>query len=506
MSGNTMYSHEIDSDLVICGGGGAGLSAALTAAENGMKKITLLEKRDRLGGNTASSFNFFAINSPSQKRAGINTSSNDFFRSSMSWSHWKTNPKIVRAFIEKSGDTIEWLEEKGLIFECNPLYIDQELVVSHRTKGNGAEIIRILRENCKNHEVDFFFNTQAKKIKIGSNGNINGLTAESDKEEFIFNTKAVIISTGGYGGNKELMKRFFLDYEESTECGGIPNTGDGLLMSMEIGAATEGLGQMLGGGGLPGPLPSVALKVGRPPDTIDIPLVVLASEPNMIWVNNKGERFADETLGSNHPLASQAVKRQPNHDAYTIFDQGVVKNLTENGLIAGYLNGTRKGSPLIRLAEGLEKMAQEGWVKISDDWGEIEKWIGADHNALYSTIEEYNVACDAGLDPVFSKSRDYMQSLCNPPFYAIRSRPMGDKRDFFLDTYGGIKINERMEVIDKNNNPIKGLFAAGVVTGGWEAVWDDSMLSGNGASFAFNSGRIAAENAIRFNQYKRRRE
>ena len=73
---------------------------------------------------------------------------------------------------------------------------------------------------------------------------------------------------------------------------------------------------------------------------------------------------------------------------------------------------------------------------------------------------------------------------------------MGDKQDFFLDTYGGIKVNERMEVIDGNNNAIKGLYAAGVVTGGWEAVWYDSMLSGNGASFAFNSGRIAAENAM----------
>jgi len=102
-----MQKHEIDADLVICGGGGAGLSAALAAAENGKKKIVLLEKRDQIGGNTASSFNFFATNSPAQKRAGINTSSNDFFKSSMSWSHWMTNPKIVRAFIEKSGNTID---------------------------------------------------------------------------------------------------------------------------------------------------------------------------------------------------------------------------------------------------------------------------------------------------------------------------------------------------------------------------------------------------------------
>lgn len=216
----------------------------------------------------------------------------------------------------------------------------------------------------------------------------------------------------------------------------------------------------------------------------------------MIWVNSSGERFADETLGSNHPLASQAVKRQPDHDAFTVFDQGIVDDLTENGLIAGYLNGTRKGFPLTHLADGLDKMAREGWVKITDDWGGMAEWIGADKKVLESTIEQYNLACNSGLDPVFAKDRQHLRPLCNPPYYAIRSRPMGDKRDFFLDTYGGLKVNERMEVVDKKNIPINGLFAAGVVTGGWEAVWYDSMLSGNGASFAFNSGRIAAENAM----------
>jgi fumarate reductase flavoprotein subunit len=153
---------------------------------------------------------------------------------------------------------------------------------------------------------------------------------------------------------------------------------------------------------------------------------------------------------------------------------------------------------LIDLAGGLDRMAKEGWVKISDEWREIAKWIKADQKALKSTIVEYNSACDLGLDPIFAKNKEYLVPLRTPPYYAIRSRSIGEKRDFFLDTYGGIKVNERMEVIDKFNNPIKGLYASGVVTGGWEAVWHDSMLSGNGASFAMNSGRIAAENACRF--------
>ena len=497
MKSNT--GHEVsNADLIICGGGGAGLAAAVAAAENGIKKVFLFEKRGEVGGNTAFAFNFFGINSPAQKRAGINTTVDEYFTASMDWSHWRTNPKITRAFAEKSGGTIQWLEDKGLRFVSNPLYIDQKLIVSHRTDVNGAGIIAALNQQCKKLGVRVMLNTAAKKLILDSSGAVSGLKYDSAGSEFTVKTRAVIIATGGYGANRDLLKKYFPDFKDDTQCGGLPHTGDGLLMALDAGAAMEGMGFILGGGGLPGPLPSVVVKVGAEPDVFDLPLVVLASEPEVVWVNNRGERFADETLGSFHPVASLATKRQPDRDAFTIMDQNTVDNLMKRGLLHGYLNGHRKGVKLVGLADGLKKKVEEGWVKISDSWSDIGEWIGAKSGALESTINEYNAACDRGCDPVYAKERKYLIPLKTAPYYVIRNRPVGDKRDFFLDTFGGIRINERMEVLEKHDNPVPGLYAAGVVTGGWEAVWKDSMLSGNGASFAINSGRIAAENAAAF--------
>jgi len=145
---------------------------------------------------------------------------------------------------------------------------------------------------------------------------------------------------------------------------------------------------------------------------------------------------------------------------------------------------------------GLEKeirlKEEKGWVKIADSWDDIAQWIGCTPKALKATIDEYNAACDRGHDPIFAKDRSLLVPLRTPPYYALRAN------SDFLDTIGGIKINERMEVLDKQDNPISGLYAGGVATGGWQADTYCDILSGAASGFAFNSGRIAAENAVKY--------
>ena len=111
---------------------------------------------------------------------------------------------------------------------------------------------------------------------------------------------------------------------------------------------------------------------------------------------------------------------------------------------------------------------------------------------MKTTIDEYNTACDHGYDPIFAKDRRYLIPLRTPPYYAIKSN------SDFLDTIGGIKINEHMEVLDKQNKSIAGLYAAGMVAGGWQGETYCVTLSGTASGFAVNSGRIAAENAVKF--------
>jgi ferredoxin len=130
------------------------------------------------------------------------------------------------------------------------------------------------------------------------------------------------------------------------------------------------------------------------------------------------------------------------------------------------------------------------YIRIADSWEEIAQWMEVDPNSLKSTIAEYNSICEKGYDPVFRKDRRHLAPLRTPPYYAIK---MGVD---YLDTIGGIRINERMEVLDKKDIPIPCIYAAGIDTGGW--VGDTYCIRTTGTTFAFaiNSGRIAGESAV----------
>jgi fumarate reductase flavoprotein subunit len=490
MSSRESEKSSLKADLAIIGGGGAGLAAAVAAAEKGAKNIILLEKRGAIGGNTAMSSGLFAAGSPAQKRAAIDARREVFFKILVEFAHWKVNPRIVRAFIDKSADTIRWLEDKGLAFDVFPMYPNQ-IATWHQARGNrGAEMVKVLAEQCQKLGVKVLTSTSARKILTGTKGKVTRVIAESEGKEFTITAKGVIIATGGYGGNKELLKKYCPAYRDNMLCDGLPHLGDGLLMAMEIGAATEGLGLLL----MSGPqIPnSIMLSCGNPPDVKSAPLMAIALEPNTVWVNKNGERFADEAVGYNHYVSANTVNRQPGNLCYTLLDQKIVKTMEEEGLVIG-LGRTRfdQRTKMPGLERELRALTKKGWVKISDFWDEIANWIGTDPEVLKATVDEYNDCCAQGYDSIFAKDRRYLVPLLTPPYYAIRSN------SDFLDTIGGIKINERMEVIDTRDNPIPGLYAAGVVAGGWQGDTYCVILSGAASGFAVNSGRIAAENAVK---------
>jgi fumarate reductase flavoprotein subunit len=123
---------------------------------------------------------------------------------------------------------------------------------------------------------------------------------------------------------------------------------------------------------------------------------------------------------------------------------------------------------------------------------EIARWIGIEAAVLENTVSEYNSACDSNYDPVFCKDRRLLKPVRNPPFYAVKGHSS------VCDAIGGIKINERMEVLDADDNPIPGLFAGGSAAGGWESDNYCYEMSGHALGFALNSGRIAGENMVEY--------
>ncbi len=475
--------NQMKTDIVIIGCGGAGLPAALTAHEKGMNAL-VLEKRGVVGGNALLAEGFFAAESPAQKRLLIDAKKDDLFKTALDYAHYKVDPRILRVFINRSGDTVRWIEEKGIRFNhIAPFYPNQVPLVWHIVEGHGAALIKIFEKECKEKDIPILRKTRAKEILIDGEG-VRGVKAEGEAGEIEIKAKSVIIATGGYASNKKLLKKYCPEHMEVFEESGVPGMdGDGLIMAMELGADTDGLGNLH--------------MVGPAPVPKSWTIEAVAGEPYSIWVNKKGERFIDETITFNVFEAINAILRQKGRICFAIIDNTMKGNIAEHGVVRGCGElFVPRGKKMEGLDKEFSKHIEKGGAFKSESFEEISEWIGAPRDALRKTVDEYNEFCDQRYDENFVKDPQYLQALRTPPFYAIRSSGA------ILGTTGGIRINYRMEVLDKEYDPIPGLYAAGADTGGWESDTYCAVLSGSAFGFAMNSGRIAAENASDYIQEK----
>ncbi len=481
-SGQISKAENLVADVVVVGGGGCGLAAATAAAEKGAKVI-LLEKQGAPAGNSIFAVGIFAAESPTQRRLSINTPKDELFKIAMNYAHWDVNPRIFRAFLDKSADTVQWLEEKGIVFNnIPPLFPSHNIRTWHclLDRNVGPVLLKVLRKECEDMGVQLLFHCTAKKIFTGEQGEVTGVLATMKGKELKINARTVIIATGGYGGNQELLKKYSPSYSENIRYIGFPHvTGDGLLMATEIGAATEGLGTLI--------LHTHFFEGSKH-------INGFAQEPSSLWVNKNGERFVDEALTFHPTECGNIIYRQPDKCVYALFDDKLKNKIVEEGLH----KGDRREKPGLagvkptNLDEELRLQADKGKVRIADSWDDIAGWMGVPPEVLQATIDEYNSFCDRGHDEIFAKDRRYLQALRTPPYYAVRCYLC------FLTTVGGIKINHHMEVLDEQDKPIPGLYAGGDTTGGWESDTYCIHLSGSAFGFAVNSGRISGENATKY--------
>lgn len=323
-----------------------------------------------------------------------------------------------------------------------------------------------------------FLETPAKKI-IKENGKISGVIAE-DKNGGLVNIrcKAVIISTGGYGDNKEWIEKYCRGgkYMESLVKAG--QTGDGIRMAMEVGAATAGFG--------------VVQAYPFPPDEPGATLLtMIALQPNL-WINARGERFCDESIVWNFPEVINALVRQPHAFAHNIFDQSIIEHLKSDGL--HFWIGEIVDPYEVRkdIDNELKRGISEGKVIKANSIEELATKIGINSGILKKTIEEYNECCEKNYDQLFFKDRRYLHPIKAPKFYACKLVIR------ILITEGGIRVNHNMEVLDEGLNPIPGLYAGGCCTEGPVGANYPLISTGASSSFAIVSGRIAAENALKY--------
>jgi fumarate reductase flavoprotein subunit len=476
-----------ETDVVVMGSGSTGLVAALTAAE-GKAKVILLEKMQSMGGVSNFAEGMFGAESDMQRQQYVNYSRDDAFKTIMEYSHWRANPRVVRAFVDETASTIAWLQKQGVEFVEVTTNMPGGPLVWHILKGpereRGSFMIKTLASRAKEKGVDFWLRTPAKKL-IKEGGKITGVIVEKDGEELRINAKAIIIATGGYANNKEWIKKhsgFDLGIN-LTPVGNVDKMGDGIRMAWEIGAAEEGMGvlQFLRGG----PVMGAGLSFIGPLES--------ASNQPSIRVSQDGERYCDESIIGNFAFDGNAMARQKGKPVFTIFDEALVLRWMEKGTDLGtgriYPPGSR-----VNIGEGLkealETKAQD--VYAAESVEELAGKIGLSPTVLKATVEEYNGFCKKGHDDLFAKDPKYLQPLRGPKFYALKSNLV------FLGTLGGIKINHKMEVVDKKENPIPGLYAGGMDAGGIYGDSYDVKTCGGTLAFGVNSGRIAGKNALKY--------
>ena len=410
----------------------------------------------------------------------------------MDFTHWRVNPKIVRAVIDKSADTVQWLEDKGVAIIDVPRFIPNQVFPTYHmpagAPNGGRLVVKTLLKVCEDIGVRLLRRTAAKKILTGESREVAGVLALARGGELRISARSIVIGTGGYAGNKELLKKYCPYYTEDIYMWGLPHMGDGLLMATEIGAATDELGVVLVSGAPS--LGAVARKFPCLSSIVPPAGSSIIHEPTGLWVNPKGERFVDESVG--YFMAGNVVLRQPDKVFYTLFDDMAVQKTIKAEATGDFSRFRKSGFKQTGLKKELQLAADKDILKTSDSWEEIAKWMGADRKVLKATVDEYNSFCDRGYDAILAKNRRYLQALRNPPYYAVRCHAR------FSTTIGGIKINHRMEVLDHDNEPIPGLYAGGDATGGWEYDSYEGLLTGFASGFALNSGRIAGENAAKY--------
>lgn len=472
---------SLDTDVIVVAAGTAGMAAAVAAAECGAR-VSVFEKSNRVGGTANMARAIFAVESRLQQQKKFTLSKDEAFRLHMEYTHWQVDAKLVRAHIEKAADTIEWLTKMGVKFEGPSAYYPGSCFTEHTIAresnppmSNTSEVVKALNARAEELSVRFFLKTPVKKV-IKEKGRIAGVIAEHEHGDNIqADAKAVIIATGGFGSQPDWVKQY-TGIDASLLSLKMPG-GEGVRMAWEVGAGktlmTIHVNDQIAGLFRNSPVLFAAFK-----------------QPNLM-VNLLGERFVNEELVSHATFMGNALLKQKQACGYMIFDELARKqfektvpdsmqffmDMGKNNFEAELAALVKKGSKAVIAADSLEDLADKA---------------GIDKQSLLQTVEEYNRCCAIGHDDLFNKNRMYLRPVKRSKFYAAKYVPGA------FGTLGGIKINHRTEVMTDDFEVIPGLYAAGSDA---NSIYGDSyilMMPGNTMGFAFNSGRIAGENAAKY--------
>ncbi|HEX8506539.1 MAG TPA: FAD-dependent oxidoreductase [Hymenobacter sp.] len=475
----------LHADVIIVAGGAAGLCAAIAAAQGGAS-VLVFEKEAITGGTANRGMGPLGIESRHTRLRQFQPTRDKAFEVFMDYTHWRVDAQLVRAYLNKSGDTIHWLEALGVEFLEPASYFPTAYPTWHLVKppsgvagpGAAGTMTGILAGRARELGVQILLETPVRRILKDGERAVGVAAEDKDGAAVEVHAAAVIIATGGFGNSPEMVKGYAgYTLGQDMHSFRIPGiTGDGIRMAWEAGAAATEM--------------NMEMIYGMPDNlSIPPPLHEACRQPHL-FVNLLGERFVNEAIMPNVTFTANALARQKDRAGFLVFDSAILEKMAvdfdfrnrvfpvtrldnPDAAIAGLL---AKGYPHFFVADSLEDLAAQ---------------TGMDPAGLLETVAAYNQSCARGYDELFNKDRAYLRPIDGPRFYAARHYPSA------YGSTGGIKINHKTEVIGTDWRPIPGLFAAGTDAC---AIYGDSyvfIMPGNSMGFAVNTGRIAGENALK---------
>ena len=497
-NGEKAEDSTVDADIVIVGAGGAGMTAAITAAEEG-KSVVILESQSMVGGNSVratggmnagktvyqdeNEFGEAAGVEKTLKTAAEKYADNETITAlaktvSEQWAEYQANPtgyfdsvelmeldtmvggkgindpELVETLCSNSADAIDWLDEHGITLHnvasfggASVKRIHRPVDAEGKTVSVGSYMIPLLQENCEKAGVQILLNTTANEILTDANGAAVGVKATGASGETVtVNAKAVVLTTGGFGANLDMVTEYKPELKGFMTTNAAGAQGQGIEMATAIGAGTVDMDQI------------------QIHPTVEANTAALITEglrgDGAVLINAEGKRFIDEV--GTRDVVSAAEIAQTGSYSWLVVDQAMVD---ASSVIQGYI--------------------KKGYTVTGETYEELGKAMGVDEAAFAETMNTWNGYVDAKNDPDFGRT-SFANKLDTAPYYAIKVTAG------VHHTMGGLTINTNTEVRKEDGTVIPGLFAAGEVTGG---VHGANRLGGNAVADFTVFGRIAGKAA-----------
>ncbi|MBW4085435.1 flavocytochrome c [Paenibacillus sp. S150] len=433
-------------DIIIVGAGGAGMTAALEAKAKGLNPV-ILEKMPVAGGNTTkSSSGMNASETKFQKEQGIEDSNDLFYEETLKGGHDTNDTEMLRFFVDNSASAIDWLDSIGIRLNNITITGGMNEKRTHRPEDGsavGQYLVKGLVTNVQEQDIPLFVNAEVKEI-TETDGKATGVKVLFNQtDEKTIAAAAVVVTTGGFGANMDLISEVRPDLEGYVTTNQVGSTGDGIKMIEKLGGTTVDMDQI------------------QVHPTVQQENSYLIGEAvrgeGAILVSSEGKRFTNELDTRDKVTAS--IDALPEKSAFLVFDSGVKSR--------------------VKAIEQYEKM---GFVVEGESIEALAQAMNAPADQLQATLDAWNSAVKNKQDADFGRTTGMDNDLSGAPYYAIKIAPG------IHYTMGGVKINTNTEVLNSDGEPIPGLFAAGEVTGG---LHGQNRIGGNSVAEIIIFGRQA---------------